>query len=247
MPKVYTRADKLRTISVIIPTLNEQVNIKPLTRRLSQTFKSKRVKYEIVFVDGNSQDQTQSAIKSLKKSFPISLYTINKGGKSQALIKGFSEAKYQTLAMIDADLQYAPEDIPVMLKKLDQGADIVVANRKERSVSIIRQLLSRSFLFIFGKFLHKLDCDVQSGLKVFRKEVLNSVTLSPSNWTFDLEFLVKAKKLGYKIASVDIEFLERAHGQSKVNILITSLEIGWHALKLKFDHPRTKRLSFEFT
>ena len=97
--------------------------------------------------------------------------------------------------MIDADLQYPPEAIPEMMNNINFGVDVVVANRKENHVSLRRKIISRAFNLFFAKYLHGLHVDVQSGLKVFKKEVVERISLHPSQWTFDLEFLLKAKNL----------------------------------------------------
>ena len=139
--------------------------------------------------------------------------------------------------MIDGDLQYPPEAIPGMVKMLD-SVDVVVANRKERKTSLIRKITSHGFRFIFGTLLHDLHCDIQSGLKVFKKETLRHISLSPTPWTFDTEFLIKLKKSGYIIGNYDILFSERKYGTSNVKLIPSILEIGLVALKLKFQQSK---------
>jgi len=139
--------------------------------------------------------------------------------------------------MIDADLQYPPEAIPEMVKKLKKGADIVVANRKENNTATKRKIISSVYLFFFGKFMHNFDCDIQSGLKVFKKELIERLPLTPSPWAFDLEFLIKARNAGYVIASYDVLFSKRQSGRSKIGLISASFQIGWTAIKYKFSRP----------
>ncbi len=221
-------------ISIIIPTLNEEDNVVPLVKRINTALKSKKITYEIIFIDDNSTDKTQKIIQSLTKKYPVQFFTkVHQPGKAQSLIEGLEKAKYEYLCFIDADLQYPPEAIPQMITKLIEGSDIVVANRKEQQTSFIRQLASRTFMYVFARVLHGIKCDVQSGLKVFKKEVFASVAIAPSPWTFDMEFLVKAQALGYTIGTVPITFVTRVAGQTKINLVGATLEIGLHALKLK--------------
>jgi len=223
-------------ISIIVPTLNEAENIAPLLKSIKEALKKNKLVYEVIFVDDHSTDETQRNILAHKKNHPIKLF-LKQGapGKAQSLLEGFSQASYDILCMIDADLQYPPEAIPAMAQKIISGkADIVVANRKKHKTGVLRKLFSNSFRTIFGKWLHNLECDVQSGLKVFDRDILNRYSIKPGPWTFDLEFLTKAQKAGYRIVSHDITFNPRNAGEAKVNLFSSTVQIGWNAIKLKW-------------
>ncbi|TSC77520.1 MAG: dolichol-phosphate mannosyltransferase, partial [Parcubacteria group bacterium Gr01-1014_24] len=81
-------------ISVVIPTLNEEGNIKPLVGRLADALEKRGAEYELIFVDDHSTDRTRENIKDLENKYPISLY-LKKGqtGKAQSLLEGFSYAR----------------------------------------------------------------------------------------------------------------------------------------------------------
>jgi len=227
-----------KNISIIIPTLNEEDNIETLVKRIIGTFLSNSLDGEIIFIDDNSTDKTRRIIAKLKKQyhgiFLIKLFLKRgKPGKAYSIIEGFQYVENKIVAMIDADLQYPPEAIAEMARKIEQGADIVVANRVEKETNFLRSFLSRSFNFVFAKILHDLNCDVQSGLKVFKRKIIYDVKLNPSPWTFDMEFLLSARNYGYKIDSVNIRFDERVAGRSKINIIKAVTEIGWNAIVLK--------------
>ncbi len=235
--------------SVIIPIFNEKGNIKPLIQRIHTACMSNNVQYEIICIDDFSTDNSFSIIQNFVKQYPIILKTKKgKKGKAQCLIEGFHYAKYPVVAMIDADLQYPPEAlVPMVNAVYDDRYDVVVANRSEQQISFLRQCISTSFRWFFGKYLHGFNVDVQSGLKVFRKEILERITLTPTAWTFDLEFLVKSRDAGYRIGSFDIVFSKRFSGKSKVNLLKTSFEIGVSALKLKMQDPQIIPFSYQKT
>ncbi len=222
-----------KELSVIIPVFNEQGTLRELTQRLSASLKKAKFKFELIFIDDHSTDKTKQVVRSLKN--PKIRYFEKKGkqGKSYSLFEGFNHAKYANIGFIDADLQYSPEDIVKLALKLDE-ADVVVADRKNYKDSFLRKSFSRMFRTGFGKLLFKLDADIQSGLKVFRKEVLEAAAFTPrSGWSFDLEFLRNARECGFVIASHPITFLKRKKGSSKVGILKTSLELGASALTLR--------------
>ncbi len=223
-------------ISVVIPTYNEKGTIGDLIKRIVAPLEKEEISYELIFIDDNSTDGTQQEILKHDRKKPV-IFELKKGeqGKAYSLLQGFKLAKYDAIAMIDADLQYPPEVIPSMYEKLDQF-DIVVAERRIRKTSFLRSLLSHGFIRFFGKTLHHLETDVQSGLKIFKKEIFEKVELNPTPWTFDLEFLVRSREQGYKITGHPITFEERKYGKSKVSIFKTIFEIGISAVKLKFSN-----------
>src|SRR5438132_950540 len=98
---------KSKKISIIVPTWNEEGNIELLLDRIHNTLRRRNITYEVIFVDDNSIDNTKQKITELSEKYPVFFY-IKKGkkGKAQSLLEGFSYAKYEFVAMIDADLQY---------------------------------------------------------------------------------------------------------------------------------------------
>lgn len=226
-------------ISIVIPTLNEEENVRPLIREISAVLSIWDVSYEIIFIDDHSTDKTRQAILEMIDYHPIRLYLKEgKKGKAASLKEGFRHAKYGAICMIDADLQYPPSAIPEMLFQLGPDADIVVAKRKVNNSSFARRLVTKIFQGVFAKKLHGITVDVQSGLKVFKKEVIERVAPRGGSWAFDLEFLIQASHAGYTIVDFPIVFEKRLNGKSKVGLLRAALEIGFSAVKLRFEQPR---------
>ncbi|HXS15381.1 MAG TPA: glycosyltransferase [Candidatus Saccharimonadales bacterium] len=227
----------MRKISIVIPTYNEEANILPLVERIDTTLKLRNIPYEIIFVDDHSTDQTQAIISRILPLYPVSLH-VKKGekGKAFSLLEGFTYAKWNFICMIDADLQYPPEAIPEMIEKLD-FADIIVANRNWQTTPQLRYFLSRIQTALFNGLLHGISCDVQSGLKVFKKEIIERIPIHPSEWTFDLEFLLRANEAGYTLDTLPIPFYKREFGNSKIAVGKASLQIAYAAIKLKFSRP----------
>ncbi len=236
-------------VSVVVPTLNEEGNVVELVERVDRALRGSGRAYEIIFIDDHSTDRTRELISELSQEYPVFLFLKEgKRGKAQSLIEGFEHANHPVVAILDADLQYPPEALPEMADKLHEGCDIVVANRLTQDVGWARRFLTWGFHLFFTRFLHSLDCDTQSGMKVFRRRITREVRLeSVSPWTFDLEFLLKARNYGYVIGSHDIIFSERHAGRSKINVFEAIFEIGWNALKMRFRrraplliHPETE-------
>lgn len=230
----------MQKLDIIIPVFNEAGNIKELVDRIDKAMRDADMAYQLIFVDDNSTDETGKEIKVAAKSYPVTLL-IKKGerGKAFSILEGAKFAKSDYIAMIDGDLQYPPEAIPEMYKlAIERG--VCVANRKKANTSFIRKIGSKVNTLIFGKLLLGLDCDPQSGLKVFKREIIDELDTSEvTKWTLDMPLLHKAMDLGYEIASVDIIFSARKSGDSKVDFLKASSEIAKQAIKLRFKKTTT--------
>lgn len=223
-----------KRLSIIVPVFNEERNLPILVKRIVSSLSKKSVRFEIIIVDDHSTDKTAFVSKKLAKSKNVK-YFLKRGkkGKAYSIIQGIQESKFENISFIDADLQYPPEAILPMLQKIKE-CDIVVANRKIYRSSLGRKIASRTFKKVFGKTLFRLDSDIQAGLKVFKRDVVESISMTSSSaWTFDLEFLHRANDAGFKIKNYDIVFEERKRGASNVSIIKQSWEIGLSAINLK--------------
>lgn len=229
----------MKNLDIIIPVKNEEANIYPLVQRINTAMTSAKIPYKMIFVDDHSTDKTLDVLNVLKSSLPIEIYTKKgKPGKAYSILEGAEYATSQNIGMIDADLQYPPEVIPQMLEQLEDSG-VVIAKRKTDHRSKLRKFITWGFTTVFSKLLHNLDLDVQSGLKVFKKEVIEKIDIKKiTPWTLDLSLVLTARDLGLGVSEVDIEFNKRVRGNSKVSIVRTSLEIGKNALKLKFFRKR---------
>ena len=232
----------MNAISVIVPTLNEVDNIAMLVSRIAAGFDNSGLQYEIVFVDDHSTDGTVKAIENLSTEFPVR-YLMKRGerGKAHSLLEGFADAKYETLCMIDADLQYPPEAIIPMYRLMEStDTDIVLTNRLDHATSRLRKITSAGFNFIFTKLLFGFDYDSQSGLKLFKRSVIKNITITPTPWSFDLEFIVRSLEHDYKIISYDISFAERYAGVAKIQVSKVAIELAKASVKLRFNSSPRK-------
>lgn len=212
---------------ILIPVRNEQDNVEPLITRIDQALCSAKIPYHIYIVDDNSTDNTAKISKKLAKKFPIT-FSIKKGqqGKAYSILEAAQKSTAPILAMIDADLQYPPEVLPSMYAMMDKYG-VVVARRQSADESWLRRKISHTFQFVFGKLLYGLQCDVQSGLKVFRREVIDPLAEEDvTAWTIDIPLLHHALELGHTIGEIDIHFGKRFSGQSKILLLRSIKEIG---------------------
>ena len=222
----------IKKISVVVPIFNEENTVNDLVHRLANSLSQFGWKYELVFVDDHSTDNTIKNLNSLKIEFPIQIFPKKgKKGKAFSLVEGFQYAKGDVLAIIDADLQYPPEDLPEMIKMLE-NYDLVIGWRKKRWLhQRFRNIGSHIFSFL-GKLFLSLDCDTQAGLKVFKKDVLEAINFNTNPWSFDVDFIYKAKRAGFKIGCKMIDFENNPYRPSRFRFSKVAYDLGTTAIKL---------------
>lgn len=226
-------------LDIIVPVYNEADNVNLLLERLASALKIAKVSYHVYFVDDRSSDTTVEILNSLKKKYPITIIR-KKGaqGKAYSILEAVEHTKAEYLAMIDADLQYPPEVLPEMLTVAKQEG-VAVARRNDNKENIVRKTLSKGFRWFFGKILNGLDCDVQSGLKIFKRDIIEQIIPDDvTPWTLDIPLLTNALNLGYSIGEVSITFAKRNSGESKIKFVSSISEIGGQAIKHKFTPRR---------
>lgn len=223
----------MRKISIIIPARNEENNIASLLERIHSALSKNKIEYEIIVVDDFSTDGTARKVRSLEAFYPLKLHKKQgKAGKAFSIIEGARVAKYPHLLMIDADLQYAPEAIPGMVEA--EAFDVVIAERKKYKSSLLRKIGSKLNSFLFGRLLFGLNNDIQSGLKLFPKHIVEHLDLRVIGpWSLDIPLLFVAREMGLSIGSVQIDFEKRLHGQSKIRFFHATFEIVLRAIRLR--------------
>jgi len=229
-------------ISIIVPVKNEEKNIVKLVTRIHESVTAKHISYELILIDDHSTDKTTNVAKELQKLYPIRLFTKQgASGKGFSIVEGVHHAQSDLICMIDADLQYDPHHIPEMLEKIDNNpkVGVVIAERKTYKGTLLRKIASRINAFVVGRMLFGLKHDIQSGLKIFRKEIFQHIDLSyVGPWSFDIPLLYTAKELGFSIKTVSITFEDRNGGQSKIGMLEVSKEIVANAIKLRTSNSK---------
>src|SRR5215472_9776276 len=141
-------------LSIVIPVHNEEHSILPLYDRLTAVLESLGQAYEIIFVDDASTDRSFELLANLVETDPrLTVVRLRRNfGQTAALSAGFHEAKGEVVIAMDGDLQHAPEDIPALLEKIDQGFDIASGWRKRRvDNAIMRKIPSRIANWLMAK------------------------------------------------------------------------------------------------
>ncbi len=202
------------TISVVIPLLNEEGNLKLLHQKLSEVLPALAQPYEIVFVDDGSTDNSAEILTSLfENDAAVQVIHFRQNfGKTAALTAGFRHCRGQIIATLDADLQDDPAEIPAMVNKLNEGYDLVSAWRHQRQDPIDKTLPSRIFNWAVPLFsgvqLHDFNC----GFKVYRRVVTEQIPLYSDFHRF---IPVLAANKGFRITELPVQHHPRHAGASK--------------------------------
>jgi glycosyltransferase involved in cell wall biosynthesis len=201
-------------LSVVIPIHNEEPSILPLYDRLTAVMERLRKPYEILFVDDASTDRSFDLLANLVETDPrLKVIRLRRNfGQTAALAAGFDEAQGQVIISLDGDLQHAPEDIPALLEKIEEGYDIASGWRKNRlDNAVTRKFPSRVANWLMAK-ASKVDLrDFGTTFKAYRAEVLKDVNLYGELHRF---IPALAAFYGARVAEVPIRNLPRASGGS---------------------------------
>jgi len=205
-------------ISVIIPIYNEEGNLAELHEKLSDVLASIAKSYEIVFIDDGSTDDSFRILKEINtEDRNVKVVRLRRNfGQSAALKAGFDYAKGDTIVTMDGDLQNQPEDIPSLLRKLDEGYDIVSGWRADRKDPFLtKKLPSKLSNWLASKItgvkLHDFGCT----LKAFRQEAVKNLDLYGEMHRY---IPALASWRGVSIAELKVKHRPRQHGQSKYGI-----------------------------
>jgi len=201
-------------LSVVIPLFNERATLKELHERLTAVLGAIGLSYEIVFVDDGSIDETYRELRAMAAVDPaVRIVKLARNyGQTAALAAGFDRARGEIIAAMDGDLQHAPEDLPVLLARLEDGFDVVSGWREHRADNYwTRRLPSRVANWLIAKSCGVPLRDFGTTFKVYRASVIKQIGLYGDMHRF-IPALASAQ--GARIAEVPISNTRRSHQRS---------------------------------
>jgi glycosyltransferase involved in cell wall biosynthesis len=209
-----TLKETVPMLSIVIPIHNEEPAILPLYDRLTIVLESLKRPYEILFVDDASNDRSFDLLANLVETDAhLKVLRLRRNfGQTAALAAGFDEAQGDVIVSLDGDLQHAPEDIPLLLEKIDQGFDIASGWRKNR----VDNAMTRKFPSRIANWMMKRVSGVElhdfgTTFKAYRSEVLKEINLYGELHRF---IPALASFYGARVAEVPITNIERPNGTS---------------------------------
>ena len=210
-----TSADHGLNISIVVPVYNEIDNIGPLIDRVRTTLDGTGLSWEFLAVDDGSTDGSGKRLDELattEKRIRV-LHFKENCGQSAGLDAGFKNARGRLVALLDADLQTYPEDLPKLIEMLEsEGVDAVVGIRAERHDSGWKRFSSRFANGVRNRLTREDIQDTGCPIKVFRAEAIRSVKMFTGMHRF-LPTLLRME--GYSVKQVPVRHTERTAGTSK--------------------------------
>lgn len=202
-------------ISVVIPIMNEADNIAPLLKQIKEALNT--VDYEVILVDDGSTDNTVEQIKQHSDAHTKLLELRMNYGQSSAMAAGIDHAIGDFIVTMDGDLQNDPNDIPVLLDKIQQEDwDMVAGYRKNRKDNMLfRKVPSNIANYIIRKMTGVKIKDYGCTLKIMRKEIAQDIGLYGELHRF---IPALAKQAGARIAQIDVNHYERFAGKTKYGL-----------------------------
>jgi glycosyltransferase involved in cell wall biosynthesis len=205
-------------LSIIVPVYNEQQFVEAAVRRVLE----QNWRMEVIIVDDGSSDGTPEIVARLAEEFPeVLLLTHDKNsGKGAALRTGFARATGEILIIQDADLEYDPADYPKLLGPiLDGRADVVYGSRflggPHRVLNFHHYVANRALTTLSNVLTNLNLTDMETCYKVFRREVLESVTLRRDDFGFEPEFTAQIAAAKMRVYEVPISYSGRDYDQGK--------------------------------
>ena len=200
-------------LSIIIPIYNEQESLDNLFKELTDIF-AHQSETEVIFINDGSTDKTLSMLENKIKDYSrwkiINLY--RNYGKSVALQAGFDTAIGEIIATMDADLQDNPKEIYRLIDELNKGYDVVSGWKKNRKDPFEKRIASKVFNFFVRIFSGLRIHDSNCGIKVFTKEVTDTLTLYGGRHRY---ISLLAHQKNFLISEIIVDHREREFGISK--------------------------------
>ena len=208
-------------LTVVVPLYDEEDNVDPVLRELLDVLDDLPLISEVVLVDDGSRDRTAArAVQWSRRDPRVHLIELRRNfGQTAALSAGFDHARGQVVVAMDGDQQNDPHDIPRLLRKLDEGYDIVSGWRRNRQDVLLRKLPSaaanRLISRVTGTRLHDYGCT----LKAYRRDVIRHLRLYGDQHRF---IPALAQMVGARVAELPVNHRARVRGRSKYGLARTT-------------------------
>lgn len=227
----------MKKLSIIIPVYNEKETVSKILARVIAGTKRLNIPVQIIVIDDGSTDGTQQLLRGWEKKCCIIYKKVNEG-KGSAVTTGLRLSKGDIIIIQDADLEYSPADYPVLLQPFENNQVNVVYGSR-----FLGPHLSTMFVYAQGnKFVTLITnilfnsniTDMETGYKVFRKEVIESMTIRSKRFDFEPEFTAKVLKRGYQIFEVPISYYGRKFSEGKKLTWKDGVIALWTLIKYRF-------------
>ncbi len=207
----------MKLVSIVIPVYNE---VRTINTLLSQVFTAKLEDWscEVIVVDDGSTDGTKDKLQAWRKRCQVIFQPFNKG-KGAALREGFKRARGEIILIQDADLEYNPSDYMTLLNPFNNPSVQVVYGSRflgpHLSTMFLYALGNKFVTFVTNLLYNSNITDMETGYKVFRRNILDKIQIKAMRFNFEPEFTAKILKAGIQIYEVPISYYGRKFAEGK--------------------------------
>jgi glycosyltransferase involved in cell wall biosynthesis len=210
----------VKTVSIVIPVYNEAKCIGEVLDRVRQASSSGLTK-ELVIVDDGSSDGTREYLAGIQEKDTRCIFHERNQGKGAALRTGFAQASGDIIIVQDADFEYDPADYPQLLQPILEGkADVVLSSRflagqAHRVLYFWHSMGNRGLTLLSNVFTNLNLTDMESGYKVFTRDVIKRVTIQENRFGFEPEIVAKVARLNCRVYEVGVSYAGRTYQEGK--------------------------------
>jgi len=208
---------KLSSLSIFFPSLNDAQILPELIKKAFTVAKKVSNDFEVIIINDGSSDNTREVLDTLKSkySFLTIIHHNRNRGYGAALISGFKNSTKDWVFYTDGDGQYDPEELSLLLTKLDEKTDVVNGFKIKRSDKKRRKYLGSAY----NKILHKIYdipiSDIDCDFRLIKNSCMKKIALSSTSGLICLELILKLKKINAQFKEIGVNHYPRKYGKSQ--------------------------------
>lgn len=204
------------SISAVLPAYNEEAIIERTVRHVAEVLREVARDFELIVTNDGSRDRTGAVLADLQQRAPelnLKIVTHERNrGYGAALASGFDAAQKDLVFLTDGDKQFDVTELRNFLPEMDGQTDLVIGWRRNRADPLMRKLNALGWKVLVNTLFGYTARDVDCAFKLFRRAVWTSLTVYARGATFSAEFLIKSRRLGYRVKELPVSHFPRTAG-----------------------------------
>lgn len=226
-------------LSLILACYNEGPTFDASVNKIVAQLKKLKVNYEIIFVEDKSTDKTKDTLKNIVKDLKNSkvIFHSKNMGRGRSVSDGIMASRGKICGYIDVDCEISPSYIPLFIKEVRDGYDLVVGKRYyEKGIkSLQRVIASIAYALIVKAFLNIPIDDTEAGYKFFNRKTITKLIpeMKNSGWFWDTEICAMSYNMGLLVSQIPVLFVRRTEKISTVKLLSDSIDYAVNLFKFR--------------